>query len=142
MPIRLNAAQFQEKHARRLKGATEDIRRGIERVTDAPSARAIAKKDKFRNNLLAAIDGGKWEAGLARVDLNMWKAAALNKGISRIGVGIDAAKDKVTQFAEQLLQYEGSLQNRIESMPDITLDDNIARMTAWARGMSEFERKQ
>jgi len=34
--------EFVEKHARRLKGAVEDMRRGVEKVTSAPTAAAAA----------------------------------------------------------------------------------------------------
>ncbi len=81
---KLTPMQAREKHARRLKGATEDIRIGVNRVTEAPGEKAAAKVDKMRANLLAAIDSGKWSAGVKRVGLEEWKAKMTEKGIPRI----------------------------------------------------------
>ena len=138
--INITPEEFAEKHARRLKAAIPDIQAGIQKVTESPTAKAAAKKDKMLNNLNAAVQSGKWEAGLRRVSTEEWKEKFLTKGVQRISAGIDAAKDKVTSFATALLAHESSLQNSINQMPDLTLDDSINRMTAWARGMTKFKR--
>lgn len=138
---KLTAKEFQEKHARRLKQSTEDIRTGIERVTEAPTLKAAAKKQKMKTNLNAAIDSGKWERGLKRVTLEDWKKKAIEKGIGRIPAGIDEAAPKVVAFAEQLLPFQDKIQADIKKMPDVTLEDGIARMTKQVREMSKFQRK-
>lgn len=139
---KVNAEQFVEKHARRVKGALEDMRQGVERVTEAPGVRAAKKADKMRANLLEALDSGKWQRRVAAVTAEEWKAAMLNKGVNRVAAGIDAAHDKVRAFAEQLLSYQANLMSQVENMPDLTLEDSIARATAWIRGMSKFEYKR
>jgi len=137
---KLTAVEFQEKHARRLKGAVEDVRRGIDRVTVNPCELAAAKQDKMLANLTAAVNEGRWAAGLKRVSLEDWKTAARDVGVGRIAAGIDAAKDKVTAFAEQLLPHIDAGQVAIKSLPDITLEDNINRMTTFIRHMAKFKR--
>ena len=137
---KLTPQEFQEKHARRLKGSVEDIRRGIDRVTDNPCEKAAAKQDKMLTNITAAISSGKWAKGLKRVSLEDWKRAARDVGVNRIAAGIDHAADKVIAFAEQLLPHIDRGQGKIASMPDVTLDDNINRAVAFMRHMSEFTR--
>lgn len=137
---KLTAKEFQEKHARRLKGATEDIRRGIDRVTENPCEKAAAKQDKMLTNLTTAVTSGKWANGLKRVDLQTWKKQARDVGVNRIAAGIDAAAAKVESFAEELLPHIDRQKAKISAMPDITLDDNINRMTTFIRGMAEFKR--
>lgn len=137
---RLTAAEFQDKHSRRLKAAVEDVRRGIDRVTESPTEKAAAKKDKMLTNLTAAVQNGKWEAGLKRVSLDDWKRKARDVGVNRIAAGIDAAKDKVVDFASQLLPYIDRAQTEIANMPDVTLDDNINRMNTFIRRMANFKR--
>lgn len=137
---KLTATEFQEKHARRLKAAVEDVRQGIDRVTEAPTAKAAAKQDKMLTNLTAAVNSGKWAAGLKRVSLEEWKRKARDVGVNRIAAGIDAAKEKVVAFAEDLLPHIDRGQAKIAAMPDVTLDDNINRMTSFIRHMSEFKR--
>jgi hypothetical protein len=137
---KLTAAEFQDKHARRLKAAVEDVKKGIDRVTENPCEKAAAKQDKMLANLTAAVNDGKWSAGLKRVDLATWKKQARDVGANRIAAGIDAAKDKVVSFAEELLPHIDRAKAAISGMPDITLDDNINRMTSFIRRMAEFKR--
>lgn len=137
---RVTAEEYQEKHARRLKGAGEDIRRGVEHVTVSPTLKAAAKKDKMRTNIMKALDDGKWEAGLKRVTLEDWKGAMLTKGVGRISEGIDGAKDKVIAFASELLPYIDGQVATVKKLPDITLEDNINRMSTFVRGMAKFKR--
>lgn len=137
---KLTAQEFQEKHARRLKASVEDVRKGIDRVTENPCDKAAAKADKMLANLTASVTGGKWAAGLKRVTLEEWKRKARDIGVNRIAAGIDGASDKVVAFAEQLLPHIDREQAKIKAMPDVTLDDNINRMTSFIRGMANFKR--
>ncbi len=137
---KLTAAEFQEKHARRLKASTEDMRKGIDRVTESPTAKAAAKQDKMLANLTASVQSGKWAAGLKRVSLEEWKRKTRDVGVNRVAAGIDAAKDKVVAFAEDLLPHIDRGQEKIAGMPDITLDDSINRMTTFVRHMAGFKR--
>lgn len=137
---KLSAAEFQEKHARRLKAAVEDVRKGIDRVTENPCEKAAAKQDKMLTNLTASVTSGKWAAGLKRVPLETWKRKARDIGVNRIAAGIDGAKDKVVAFAEVLLPHIDRGQEKIKALPDVTLDDNINRMTAFCRHMATMKR--
>lgn len=137
---KLTAQEFAEKWQRRLTAAAPDISKGINRVDTSPTEKAAAKKDKMLNNLTMAVQSGKWESGLRRVTLSDWKKAATEKGIPRISQGVMGAGPKVTEFASQLLSYEDSLQSKVNSMPDLTLQDSINRAVAWINGMSSFKR--
>jgi len=137
---KLTATEFQEKHARRLKASVEDVRKGIDRVTENPCEKAAAKQEKMLANLTRAVNEGKYAAGLKRVTLEEWKRKARDIGVNRIAAGIDGAKSKVVAFAEELLPHIDRQQAKIAAMPDVTLDDNINRMTTFVRGMSEFKR--
>ena len=137
---KLTPLEFQEKHARRLKAAVEDVRKGIDRVTESPTEKAAAKQDKMLTALTASVTSGKWAQGLKRVSLEDWKRKARDIGVNRIAAGIDGAKDKVVAFAEELLPHIDRQKSKIAGMPDVTLDDNINRMTTFIRGMADFKR--
>lgn len=137
---RLTSAEFQEKHARRLKAATEDMRKGIDKVTESPTEKAAAQQDKMLTRLTAAVSAGKWRAGLLRVSLDEWKKKARDVGVNRVAAGIDAAKDKVVAFADELLPHIDRQKSKIAAMPSMTLDDNINRMNTFIRGMADFKR--
>jgi len=138
---KLTPAEFREKHARRLKGSIEDIRAGVSRVTEAPTAKAAKKQDKMLANLTKAVQSGKWASRLNAVSLEDWKSKMTEKGLNRIAGGIDEAGPKVEAFAAQLLPFEDALQSQINKMPDLTLEDSVSRATAWIRGMSKFSKK-
>lgn len=137
---KLTAQEYAEKWSRRLQAAAPDIQRGISRVDTSPTEAAAAKKDKMLANVTAAVQNGKWEAGLRRVTLSDWKKAATEKGIPRISQGVAGASPKVADFASKLLPFQDSLKQQISNMPDLTIEDNINRMVAFARGMSKFTR--
>jgi len=139
---RLTAIEFQEKHARRLSASIDDVRKGIDRVTVNPCELAAAKQEKMLTNLTAAVNDGRWAAGLKRVSLEEWKDKAKNVGAGRIASGINAAKSKVIAFAEQLLPHIDAGQAKLKTMPDITLEDNIQRMITMTRHMAEFKRSK
>lgn len=132
--------QFAEKWGRRLQSATPDITNGVNRVDTAPTEKAASKKDKMLTNLTQAVQSGKWEAGLRRVTLADWKKSTIEKGIPRIAQGAAGATGKVTNFASQLLPYQDTLVSQVKSMPDLTLEDSIARMNTFVRGMAKFTR--
>jgi len=139
--IKLTPEEFAEKHARRLKASVEDIRTGVERVTESPTAKAATKQAKMIQNLTASVTSGKWAARLGSVSIDKWKSKTINKGHGRIAAGVDEAHDKTVKFASQLLSFEGSLKTTVDKMPDLTIEDSIGRATAWIRGMAKFERK-
>ena len=132
--------EFQEKHARRLKGSLEDMRRGIERVSVAPTQQAASKQEKMRAKLNEAIDNGVWANGLKKVTLEDWKSAMIDKGLVRVSGGIDKAAPKVVDFASRLLPAVDAAAAKVKAMPDITIEDSIARMSTFAREMSKFHK--
>ena len=140
--ISITPEQFTEKHSRRLKGALEDMRRGVEGVTSAPGAAAAKKADKMRAGIVRSLDDGTWARRVGAVSLEDWKKSMLEKGLNRVAAGVDGSQAKIQAFATQLLAAESTLQAEIAKLPDLTLEDSISRMTSWVRGMAKFEFKR
>jgi len=138
---KLTPAEFREKHARRLKGSMEDMRIGIGAVTEAPGKKAAAKADKMKANLVRAVEDGTWARRVGAVTLEDWKGKMLEKGLSRIPQGIDAAASKVEDFAAQLLPHTDKVKEMVSKMPDLTLEDNISRASKAIREMAKFSKK-
>lgn len=137
---KLTPEEFQEKHARRLKASTTDITKGIERVTVAPTKLAAAKIDKMKAHLDEAFASGKVKRNLEAVTLDEWKRKALDVGVGRIAMGIDASSAKVVSFAAKLLPAIDAAAAKVKAMPDLTLEDSINRMTTMVREMSKFHK--
>ena len=142
MGRRMTASEAQVKHAKRLKASTEEIKAGVNATTEAPSGKAVAKQDKMRENLVAAIDDGTWAARLGRYTLANWKSDMINKGVGRISKGIDEAAPKTTAFFNALLPVAYGISDEVKGMPDMTLDDSVARAETAIRRMAEFKYKK
>ena len=140
--VKMSPAEYSEKWGRKLKGSTEDIRRGVERVTEAPGKKAAAKVAKMKANLIKSIEDGTWERRVGAVTLGEWKDKTLEKGIGRISQGVDGAGTKMQDFASEFFPHLEEGQRKVESMPDITLEDNISRATAMMRHNATFKRKK
>ena len=136
----MTAQEYQEKQARNLKNASQDIIAGINRVDKAPTLQAAEKKNKMLTKLTEAVNKGKWEAGLRRVTLEDWRKKTAEVGVPRISAGIDAAADKVVGFATEFLPFVDGISKKVRAMPDQTIDDSINRMTTQVRETSKFKR--
>jgi hypothetical protein len=136
---KITGGDFAEKWARRLSGASEDIRKGVERVTEAPGAKAAQKKAKWVAKITDAATQDKWAKNVSAVTVDEWKRRTLEVGIGRVSSGVTASVGKMQKFGEQLLSYQESNLPKIRSMPDVTLGDTKARMDAWFDIMSKFK---
>lgn len=134
---KVNPQEYAEKWGRRLKGATEDIRRGIDRVTEAPGVKAARSKDLMIQKLMEAINDGTWEAQVSKVTLEEWKGKAKEKGISRIAQGVDGAETSQVAMAEKLLAAVDAAAAKANALPKGTLEDSINRMTTFVREMNK-----
>jgi hypothetical protein len=138
---RMTPAEAREKWARRLNAAIPDITAGVERVTEAPGKKAAAKSEKMLQGITAAVRDGTWARRVAGVSLEEWKRKMLDKGVGRIAAGVEGASAKSEDFFAQLFSYQDSIKAKLDSMPDLTLEDSINRMTAWVRDMAKFSKK-
>lgn len=136
---RMTGQEAAEKWQSRLTGATAEITRGVNRVTEAPGAKAAAKADKMRKGILEALDSGKWAKNVSAVPLSSWKDSMINKGVSRISAGASAAVPKMGQKLDAIFKHQDIIQGELANMPDLSLDENIARATHFMRRMSDFK---
>ena len=137
---KLTPEQAADKLTRRLTGATQDIQQGVARVSVAPGSQAAQKQDKMLQHLTEKVQDGTWAKRVAAVSLEDWKKQMTEKGIGRISQGIQSARPKLVDFFGKLLPFQDSLSGTIKGMPDVTLEDNINRMTTFIRGMSKFRK--
>lgn len=133
---RVSGAEYAEKWGRRLKQSTEDIRKGINRVTEAPGEAAARNVNAMKTNLNRAIDDGTWAKQVRGVSLQSWKDSAAKKGVDRIAAGVDGAMPTQAAMAEQLLANVDAAVAEANRTPRGSLEDNITRMTTFVRGMA------
>lgn len=138
MAVRGNPQSISQKWQTRLSGATQEIQAGIQRVNVAPGQAAVAKKDKWLNNVQASQE--KWARNTGRVSLSDWQAAALNVGVPRIAQGAQAKVGKVESFLNDFLPHLERGQAAVKAMPDNTFEARVQRAVAMMRHNANFKR--
>lgn len=140
MAVKVTPEEYVELHSQRLKASLDRIRKGVDKVTVAPGQKAAQKADKWHAKISAAETKEIWRKNTAAVPLEEWKTALRDKGVSRIPEGLDASVPKRLAFAQKLLAYESGLSDKIQAMPDITLEDSVNRAATWIREMARFRK--
>lgn len=135
---KLTPQQATEKWLRNARNSGESYRDGVNSVTEAPGMKAAAKSDKWLQNTMEARS--KWEQRVSDVSLGEWKRQTLEKGTQRYLTGIESGAPKMAEFMQEFLPFAQQVSDEIQSMPDLTLDQNIQRMVANTRRIAEFRR--
>lgn len=115
-----------------MQNATQAITDGVNGVTVAPGAAAARNKAGYISGVQASAD--KWARNVQAVSVEDWRTAMITKGAPRIGQGAAAAQTKFANFMGQLLPAIATVKAGLP--PRGTLDQNIARSAAFARGMA------
>lgn len=136
---RVTPAEAAQKLSRRLQAATADITKGINAVTEAPGIKAAASAELMLARLIETVQSGVWAEAVSAVSLQDWKTAAINKGVPRIAQGIQTAEPKLIRFYTQLLPAVDAAVAKVQNMPNLTLEDRIARSAAYQREMANFK---
>lgn len=138
MPVRSNSQQATQKWVQNLGAATERMQQGAMAVTKAPGAAAAAAADKWLARVTQSK--AKFAANVGRVSLQEWQNSYVNIGIPRVAQGAQAKQAKVQSFMDQFLPYLQRGVSAIDQMPNVTLEDGIARASAMIRYNAKFQR--
>lgn len=134
--VRMSPADVSNKWNKNLKAAVTDIVAGVGRVTESPGTAAVAKQEKMKANLITAIDDGTWANRLSAVTLGEWKDATQKKVRERLSGGVEGAMSKRRTFDTWLVGRLNGVLPEINAMPDLTLEDGIARVGTLLRHMA------
>jgi hypothetical protein len=124
---------------RRAPEAAETAAAGIAKMKETPGAAANRQKEKYRREVLAALENGSYEAGNSSYTLVEFQEVAAKKIRDRMAQGLSDSREKALQSWEQLKSYQDNLSRQIASMPSSTDADMEARMIAARRGMKKFK---
>lgn len=137
---KLNSQETYDKWKNRLSASVQDVKDGVNRVTESPMAKAAAQEEKWIQNLNKAKAQGKFKRGLLNVSLEEWKDKTANIGADRIPAGAAGAEKKSVAFYDKLLPFEAKVQSEVKAMPNTTLSDSVARASKWITRMAEFDK--
>jgi len=140
--VKLNPAEISEKWARRTKAAVTDVVAGINRVTESPAAKAVAKQDKMLANLTASVQDGTWAKRLSGVSLDDWKTKTAAKVAERLAGGVDGAAAKRQKFDTWLVGTLNEVLPKINDMPDLTIEDSVNRVRTFMEHMHKTPYKK
>lgn len=129
-----------QKWAQAMGAAGANYKAGIMRVTSSPMAAAAQNQQGYINGVMAAVNSGKWAAGLSRVSLQSWQSAASNLGAQRLGAGATQAQPKVLAFMQSFWPTLQAAQAQVKAMPADTYEARKARATAMMDALHAFKR--
>lgn len=132
--------QVAAKFASRLSASTQDIQKGVQAVTIAPTAAAAGAVNKWQAKMALPSTAQRFVSGLNGVSLQDWQSAMINKGLSRIASGAQGAVPKLTKFYSDFLPFVAGVQSKVKSMPSLTLQDNINRMVTNVQELSKYKK--
>lgn len=140
--VNLSASDISTKWNTRMKQSVSDIQKGIDSITENPAEKAIAAKDKMLQGITAAVNDGRWEAGLRKVSLADWKTKTKQKVGERLAGGVDGAMTKRREFDQWLVGTLNNVLPEIAAMPKMTIQDSINRASAMITAMHENRYKK
>jgi len=140
--VRMSSADISDKWGRHQKAAVPDIIKGLDSVSEDPGAKAVAKQDKMLANLTARITDGTWAKRRLKVGLSEWRDKTKKKVSERMAGGVDGAMNKRKEFDSWLVGKLNAVLPEISAMPDMTLEDSVARVRRLMEHMSEAPYKK
>ncbi len=107
---------------------------GVQATTVDVVQRAISAQPKLLANFQQAVTSGFWARRLSDRGTAGWKAATVAKA-ANYAVGIAAGVDDYQRAMQTWLPIIQSAAASVQSMPNATFADSIARMTAFATAL-------
>ena len=131
-----DASKVADKWAQKLAGSVDQIRDGVNAVTEAPGIAAARNADGWIAGIMNNKD--KWKRNVAAVPVDEWKRKTLDLGLNRIAAGANANKPKMERFMTAFLPFQETVTNKVRAMPKTDLESGIARMIEQVRGTAKF----
>lgn len=126
-----------EKWRRNMAASGEAVKQGVNAVTESPGVKASANKEKYRRNVLDAVDSGRYERGNASYTVEDWKKALTGKGISNMQTGAANLSARAQRAITEQLQVANEVSAAVAGMPTDTFDQAMEKAKAAARMMME-----
>lgn len=125
----LDPAAVAQRWAQNLAAASQKITAGVNAVTQSPTQLAAQAAQTWLARLNDPRTLAKFQKNLNKVTLQQWQTAMTQKGIPRISQGAQQALPKFQTFMTAWLPYEAQGAAQVRAMPNLTLQDAIARAT-------------
>jgi len=107
---------------------------GVQATTVDVVGRAIAAQPKLLANFQQAVTSGFWARRLGERGTAGWKAATVAKA-ANYAVGIAAGVDDYQKAMQTWLPIINSAAASVQGMPNVSFQDALNRMTAYATAL-------
>lgn len=132
---RLTPEEYANDWAQGLAGSGERMRRGINRVTEAPGIAAGRESARY----LAGVQNSQdlWKRRVTGVTLEDWKKSATEKGLARIAQGVTSAKPAQVQMAQKLLAAVDAAVVQVNKIAKGDIEQSVQRAATFMREMKK-----
>lgn len=134
---RLTPEQIVDKQIRRAQQETQSYIDGVNAVTESPMAKAAANVEGYLNGVQEAVASGRWQQALLDTSISDWKTQTAGKGGGRWSEGVAKARPKLIKFQREYTPIREAIAAQVDSMPNSTFEERMARMNANARGLHD-----
>lgn len=141
-PPVISPEEWADKQVKNAAAASAEWLKNVQRPRRDPLKSAIAAAPKRAEKVRQALDEGKWEKAMAKVDEDVMFEVIRSVGAEGFRRGVEARKSKVAARAKELQPMITALKKEIEAMPDVTDADREARLLAARRGMIAIGKKR
>ena len=113
--------------------------RGVQNVTTAPNAAAAQALPRWIASVTSKDTQDKYVAKNNAVTLQSWQQATVQFGVPNLSRGAQKGQTKYAAFANSFYPYLSTGLAQIAAMPNVTLEDRIARSTAMMRYNAQYK---
>lgn len=135
-------AEVAAKWQRNSSAAVEDYKKGVQAVTESPTAKAAMQLDRAATNFAAAVSSGRMSRKLQAVSLQSWQNSTAGKGASRFAAGVQGATPKMAAFMTAFLPVAQAASAEVANMPKGTTEAAVDRVRAVITKFKQFAGKE
>lgn len=139
MAVRGTPEEIAEKWQRRTGAAGQDWQKGVERVSESPTAKAAAAADLWQQKLTSPDAKAKFKRNVGRVSTEEWKQKTMAAS-GRFTAGAQSAADKMAKHQAEVRPHIEAGQRMLSGMPKGTPQDAANRAAAWILHMAKYQR--
>lgn len=128
--------QIAEKFQRGVAGASQDYANGVQNPSRSWAQATQAGAARWRNAIQEAIAQNKFQRGVQAAGDAKWQQNALSVGAQRYSGAAATAAAAYAQKAGQIMSAAAAAQTAVQSMPNETQEQRLARAVAAMRAIS------
>ena len=136
--VRISASEGGSAWQQGFGASGAKYQRGVQAVTEAPNKKAAQALPRWIASVTSKKVQDKYVAKNNAVTLEEWQSATVQFGVPNLTRGAQKGQPKYETFATKFYPFLSQGLAKIESMPNVTLEDRIARATAMMRHNASY----